>query len=426
MRKIINFIVFLLIGIFTASSQSNDYVAVDQAKVKKVIDDIIVENEGASPENKGWARQILQDAFDSYFSNNVINVDIDYINKKITKLESELRIKTDSIRLKEKRLKNLNGKNLSLNDRIKQLESENNTMSDSIKSLKKQLNDTEKEKSLLNNNITNLNNNLKIKTDSIATLKGSVKSVAKVRDLYVNSFNMSCDTTRELTKTIEELNNEMKDYKQLGNKLKSLEQNIENLCEKYDYIGGVNIDSINDNIEAYRGFVKFYSTGSSADYVKPEIQQKLDYLDVVIIAETFYQKAIKFMSDKYDARINEELIAEYNSVIINILEYLNKKQKDELQSLSEALRELPKAMEHFNTKILPYLKSFDLVATDGKAKHYKDEVIVPRIEEFSSMKQYNAYYVNLNNVLNDKVLGKLKRMDNVHYKEFLKNIEEAL
>ena len=153
MKRKLFLMLFLYIGIYNAISQ-NDYVKVDQSKVDAVIRSIIKENAGASTENKAWAKQLLQEAFNSYFYDNVVKVDelltiepIDKIIKEkenmISKLEKDKISLSGRISKLEKDKISLEKDIISLKDKISQLESgwhTLNMLNDSLYSQNRKLN----------------------------------------------------------------------------------------------------------------------------------------------------------------------------------------------------------------------------------------------------------------------------------------------
>ena len=147
MKRKLFLMLFLYIGIYNAISQ-NDYVKVDQSKVDAVIRSIIKENAGASTENKAWAKQLLQEAFNSYFSDNVVKVDelltIEPIDKIIKEKENMIsKLEKDKISLNGE-ISKLEKDRISLEDKISRLESGYHTlvrMKDSLYSQNRKLND---------------------------------------------------------------------------------------------------------------------------------------------------------------------------------------------------------------------------------------------------------------------------------------------
>ena len=239
---------------------------------------------------------------------------------------------------------------------------------------------------------------------------------------------MTKDSIYSLNKKLNDeckaLESRLKDYEKLGNQKESLEQIIRDLCVKYDSIGDVDISDIKKEMETYNSFIIFYSYGSEKDYVQQEIKEKLEYLDALVEAEDFYQRATESMSEKYDEVINSKLIENYKASVSEF-DKLNNNQKDKLKSVYDALCGLPGAMDHFRKRLFNYLN--DLKVMPDRLVDYNKNLLKKRVVEYCGKEQYNEYYIYLNKVLNEKILGELRSMTKEDdYQNFLKDIEKSL
>ena len=383
----------LWLGITTVAAQEQTYISVNQQTADKITEHVLDQQEGATPENIGWAKGLIQEAFKNYFSDKSVRADV-YDKATMDNLEQEKAHLLDSIKGLHKENKNL----------TKQLSKEN---------IQGQLDDLrEKLKREYEARQSASNDSLAMQGKQIARMNQQLNSLQEVlgeRDALIAKL----EENAKIADNVIAQHNARKDA------LTILYQEIAN-SQTLDYIDG---DTIQKTIADYAEYTQLISLP-----VGEEEKAQMAYLETAAQAGKLYHEAKTAMGAKYDAEKGQALLKAYEQFQAHD-SVLNSGQKTMLAQVQKALEELEKAITHFRLSIIDYLREQGQIPDQETATEVKEGIWL-RVGNFAEgrytdRKHYSPYHTHLNKVLDEAMKG-LKVMNETDYETFVNGIEAAL
>ena len=383
----------LWLGITAVAAQEQTYISVNQQTADKITEHVLDQQEGATPENIGWAKGLIQEAFKNYFSDKSVRADV-YDKATMDNLEQEKAHLLDSIKGLHKENKNL----------TKQLSKEN---------IQGQLDDLrEKLKREYEARQSASNDSLAMQGKQIARMNQQLNSLQEVlgeRDALIAKL----EENAKIADNVIAQHNARKDA------LTILYQEIAN-SQTLDYIDG---DTIQKTIADYAEYTQLISLP-----VGEEEKAQMAYLETAAQAGKLYHEAKTAMGAKYDAEKGQALLKAYEQFQAHD-SVLNSGQKTMLAQVQKALEELEKAITHFRLSIIDYLREQGQIPDQETVTEVKEGIWL-RVGNFAEgrytdRKHYSPYHVNLNKVLDEAIKG-LKVMNETDYETFVNGIEAAL
>lgn len=388
----------LWLGITTVAAQEQTYISVNQQTADKITKRVLDQQEGATPENIGWAKGLIQEAFRLYFSDKSVRAEV-YDETAMDRLEQEKAYLLDSIK----------GLHKDNKDLAKQLSKENiqGQLDDLREQLNREFEDKQQEAAIRQ---SASDDSLALQAKRISLLNQQLDSVQQV----LAERNALVDKLQEDSKIAKAV---IAQYGQRRDAVVELYQGTVN-SQTLEYVESSQINLAISNYMEYSKLVSFP--------VEQDVKDKIDYLQAAALAGEFYQKAVATMAAKYDAKATEALVKDCGQLDDSLL---NSGQKTVLAQVQEALEEEGKAIAHFRLSIIDYLKEQGQIPDQETVKDVKGGIWL-RVGNFAEgrytdRKHYSPYYVNLNNVLDGAIQG-LKVMNEKDYETFVNDIEAAL
>lgn len=390
----------LWLGISAVAAQEQTYLSVNQQTADKIAEQVLDQQKGATPENIGWAKGLIQEAFRHYFADKSVRANV-YDEATMNKLEQEKAHLLDSI-------KGLHKENKGL---TKQLSKEN--IQGQLDDLRKQLNQECENK--LQEAATRQNasdDSLALQGKRIARLNqqlDSLQSVLGERDALVAKLKENA----RIADNVIAQHNARKDA------LAVLYQEIAN-SQTLDY---VDENTIQKAIADYAEYTRLVSLP-----VGEEERTQMAYLETAAQAGKLYREAKTAMAAKYDVDKRQTLLKACEQFQTQD-SVLNSGQRTVLAQVQMALDELDKAITHFRLSIIDYLKEQGQIPDQETATEVKEGIWL-RVGNFAEgrytdRKHYSPYHTHLNKVLDEAIEG-LKIMNEKDYETFVNSIEMNL
>lgn len=386
-------ILLLFLGNVSIFSQEKTYILADQHVADKVIEEIVDEQSGATPENIGWAKGLLQDAFKAYFSNRSVKAKV-YEQSDINALDKQIKALTDSVKRK----------NSDISKLTKQLSKEN---------IQKQLDD------LRNQYIQGLSNRDKAYADTLSRRDADIVQLRREIAEFQNAINDKDALISKLEANSKIAENVIAQHDAKKNVLEALYMGTKG-SQTLEYI---EVAQINNTVKDYVDYLQLMGLS-----VPHDLQSKIDYLKIISNAGDFYQRTIAFMDKKYDTVENQKLLDECQKLSSGF-SVLNNGQQTVLTQIEKALSDQASAINHFRKSILPYISEQGQIPDEETTNDVKQMVLL-RIQNYAEGRytdtsHYDPYFTNLNRVV-DKTISGLKKMDEDTYKKYLQEIIDSL
>lgn len=390
----------LWLGTTAVAAQEQTYISVNQQTADKITERVLDQQKGATPENIGWARGLIQEAFRLYFSDKSVRAEV-YDEATMDRLEQEKAHLLDSIKGLHKENKNL----------AKQLSKEN--IKGQLEDLREQLNrEFENKQREATARQSASDDSLALQGKQIARMSqqlDSLRTVLGERDAQVAKL----EEDAKIADNVIAQHNARKDV------LIVLYQETAN-SQTLDY---VKVDTIQKAIADYVEYTRLISLPMGE-----EERAWMAYLEAVAQAGKFYREATAAMAAKYDAAKGQALLKACEQLLAND-SLLNSGQRTVLAQVQKALEEQEKAIAHFRLSIIDYLREQGQIPDPETVKEVKDGIWL-RVGNFAEgrytdRKHYSPYHVNLNKILDEAIKG-LKVMNETDYETFVNGIEAAL
>lgn len=389
MKKVITIIV---IGCFCAIhvfAQKNEYVKINQTLVNEIVKKLIDKQGSLDPVQKGWAENLLTNAFQNYFTNKNAKAMV-YEQSDIKYLKDSINVLTSTIKEQKKSITTLNNQ-LSKEDFETRLSKVRKEVTDSLGRI-----NLEQNASVIN---------LSKSCDSLNLI------IQALRD---ENTNLSSENTN-LLKSVAIAENVTKQYTAKQKEIEALYMEYAN-SQTLDYI---NEDRIAKAITEYTNYVKIINVP-----VQDEQKKQIEYLESVSIVSSLYANANIILDSKYDEKAvsqwNQEKKRHQNSI-----NKLNNGQKTVFMQINNAINTVGTATNDFKHNILTYLEEQGQIPDVETAKEVKDMVTLGVKTFTKGQPIYDARHKNLNKILK-YIQNGLKVMNENAYKSFISRIKADL
>lgn len=389
MKKVITIIV---IGCFCAIhvfAQKNEYVKINQTLVNEIVKKLIDKQGSLDPVQKGWAENLLTNAFQNYFTNKNAKAMV-YEQSDIKYLKDSINVLTSTIKEQKKSIATLNNQ-LSKEDFETRLSKVRKEVTDSLGRI-----NLEQNASVIN---------LSKSRDSLNLI------IQALRD---ENTNLSSENTN-LLKSVAIAENVTKQYTAKQKEIEALYMEYAN-SQTLDYI---NEDRIAKAITEYTNYVKIINVP-----VQDEQKKQIEYLESVSIVSSLYANANIILDSKYDEKAvsqwNQEKKRHQNSI-----NKLNNGQKTVFMQINNAMNTVGTATNDFKHNILTYLEEQGQIPDVETAKEVKDMVTLGVKTFTKGQPIYDARHKNLNKILK-YIQNGLKVMNENAYKSFISRIKADL
>lgn len=393
MKYLITFaILFFCTGSISAQKQ-NEYVKVNQDLVNEIVKDIIGKQGAIDPVQKGWAQNLLTNAFQNYFANKN--------SKAIVYEQSDIKYFKDSIN--------------SLIDTIK-------VHKKAISSLKKQLSKENIDTRILEGRQEikdSLNHILSLREKEAISLSNTIDSLnLVVIKLQKENTDLSSKVS-DLNSIVAIAQNVTKQYSAKQKELESLYMEYIN-SQTLDYI---DCNKIKKAISEYTDYVKIINVP-----IQNETKQMIEYLESVSLVSGIYANAKILLDSKYDEKAVSKWIQDAKQQQIHVAK-LNDGQKTVFAQINNAMTTIGSAVNHFRNSVLKYLEEQGQIPDAETTQAIKDMLLL-KLKNYGNGKyqdvtKYDPYQKHLNNIL-QKVKNGLNVMNEASYNSFILGIEKEL
>lgn len=393
MKYIITFVILIFCTAPISAQKQYEYVKVNQDLVNEIVKDIIGKQGAIDPVQKGWAENLLTNAFQNYFANKNSKAivyeqsDIKYYKDSISNL-------IDTVKVHKKAIASLK----------KQLSKEN--IDTRISEGRKEIKDS-------------LNQILSLRDKETICLSNTIDSLNLVVTKLQNENADLSSKVSDLNSSVAIAQNVTKQYSAKQKEIESLYMEYVN-SQTLDYI---DCNKIKNAISEYTDYVKIINVP-----IQNEIKQKIEYLEAVSLISEIYANAKILLDSKYDEKAISKWIqdAKHHQ---NHIAKLNNGQKTVFAQINNAMTTIGSAVTHFRNSILKYLIEQGQIPDVETAKGVKDMLSL-KVEYFASGKyhdvtKYDPNHKHLNNIL-QKTKNGLKVMNETTYKSFVMGLEKEL
>ena len=361
--------------------------------VNEIVKDIIGKQGAIDPVQKGWAQNLLTNAFQNYFANKN--------SKAIVYEQSDIKFLKDSIN--------------SLIDTIKVHKKANS-------SLKKQLS-----KENIDTRISEGRQEIKDSLNRILSLRE--KEAIRLSNT-IDSLNLVVtklqNENADLSSKVSDLNSSVAIAQNVTKQYSAKQKEIESLY--MEYVNSQTLDYIDCNkikkaISEYTDYVKIINVP-----IQDENKQKIEYLETVSQVSGAYANAKILLDSKYDEKAISKWIQDAKQYQNHIAK-LNNGQKTVFAQVTNAMTTIGSAVNHFRNSILKYLEEQGQIPDVETTLTIKD-MLVLKLKNYGNGKyqdvtKYDPYHKHLNSILLKTQKG-LKVMNENSYKAFIKGVEKEL